>query len=89
METTTSEQLWGEINNLKKRLEMVERQAAQLKPSEELSAEEEFRREFPGSKIDRKLFDLVGTDPHISLDEERAELIRVLTQAKESDEDIS
>lgn len=81
METTTSKQLWFEINNLKKRLAAVEQQAAQLKPSDEFSPEEEFRREFPNMKIDRKWFRLVGILPPVPVDEDRNEIIRAIEEA--------
>ena len=89
MESLTKKHLWVEINTLKKHLEAVERQAAQLKISEELSPEEEFRREFPHMKIARKLFNLVGIDPYLSLEDEKEELSRILTNAYESGKDIS
>ena len=81
METLTKKQLWVEIGTLKKRLETVEQQAAQWKPSAELSAEEEFRREFPNSKIDQKWFRLVGILPPLPPEEDHNEIIRAIEEA--------
>ena len=89
MEAINRKQLWMEISDIKKRLKTVESYAGKLKPSKEVSPEEEFRNEFPEIKIDRKLFDLVGIDPYISLEYEKEELTHVITDAYESNKDIS
>ena len=81
METATTKHLWMEINNLKKRLEAVEHQAAKLKPPEQLSPEEEFRREFPDAKIDPEWFRLVGILPPLASDEDHNEIIRAIEDA--------
>ncbi len=48
---------------------LIEREI--LKPE---SPEEEFKKELPGTKVDKELFRLVGTQPITTLEQEKREI---------------
>jgi len=81
MEVTTSKKLWIEINDIKKRLEAVERSAAKIKLAERFSPEEEFKREFPNEKINNKWFSLVGILPQLPPEDDREEIVQAIEEA--------
>lgn len=81
MEVTTSKKLWIEINDIKKRLEAVERYAVHIKISERFSPEEELKREFPNEKINPKWFRLVGILPQLPPEEDHEEIVRAIEEA--------
>lgn len=54
----------GDIEKAEIKLVLIERELLE-------SPEQEFKKEFPGSKADKEIFKLVGTQPSMGLDEEK------------------
>lgn len=74
MKTERQEKILKEIQDLKRRLYRVERKAAALQKTEPSSAWRAFQKKYPHVRIDQQLFSLVGSDPPLSLQEEKREI---------------
>ena len=57
------------LERIEAKVELIEREI--LKPE---SPEQEFKREFPGTKVDKELLRLVGTQPITTLEQEKREI---------------
>jgi hypothetical protein len=78
MKTERQEELFKEIQAIKRRLHLVERKAAALQKVKPSSVRSAFQRKYPHVRIDPQLFRLVGSDPPLSLEEEKRELREVI-----------
>jgi hypothetical protein len=74
MKTERQDNLFKEIQELKRRLSLIERKAAALQKPTPASVRNAFRRKYPQIHIDPRLLKLVGSDPPLSLAEEKREL---------------
>jgi len=74
MKLGRQEKILKEIQELKRRLYRVERKAAVLQKTKPPTARSIFRKKYPHVRIDPQLFNLVGSDPPLSLEEEKREL---------------
>jgi hypothetical protein len=74
MKTERQENILKEIQELKRRLYRVERKAAALQKTKPSSARSAFQEKYPHVRIDPQLFSLVGSDPPLSLEEEKREI---------------
>ncbi len=74
MKTGRQEKILQEIQELKRRLYRVERKAAALQKTKPSAVRNVFQKKYPHVRIDPQLFSLVGSDPPLSLEEEKREL---------------
>ena len=74
MKTERQQRILKEIQELKRRLYLVERKAAALQKTKPATVRSAFRKRYPHVRIDPQLFNLVGSDPPLSLEEEKGEL---------------
>jgi hypothetical protein len=74
MKIERQEKILKEIQELKRRLYLVERKAAALQKIKPATVRSAFRKKYPHVRIDPQLFSLVGSDPPLSLEEEKGEL---------------
>ena len=74
MKTERQEKILKEIQELKRRLYLVERKAAALQKTKPSSVRNAFQKKYPHVRIDQQLFSLVGSDPSLSLEEEKREI---------------
>lgn len=74
MKTGRQENIFKEIQELKRRLSLIERKAAALQKPKPASVRNAFQRKYPHVRIDPQLLRLVGIDPPLSLAEEKREL---------------
>jgi hypothetical protein len=74
MKLERQEKILKEIQELKRRLYLVERKAAALQKTKPAIVRSAFRKKYPHVRIDPQLFSLVGSDPPLSLEEEKGEL---------------
>ena len=74
MKSERQEKILKEIQELKRRLYRVERKAAALQKTKPPTARSDFRKKYPHFRIAPQLFNLVGSDPPLSLEEEKREL---------------
>ena len=74
MKTGRQEKILQEIQELKRRLYHVEREAAALQKTKPSAVRNVFQKKYPHVRIDPQLFSLVGSDPPLSLEEEKREL---------------
>ena len=74
MKTERQEQILKEIQELKRRLFLVERKAAALQKAKPSAVRNTFQKKYPHVQIDPQLFRLVGIDPPLSLEEEKRDL---------------
>jgi len=74
MKTERREKIFKEIQELKRRLSLVERKAAALQKPKPASVRNAFQGKYPHVRIDPQLLSLVGSDPPLSLAEEKREL---------------
>jgi hypothetical protein len=74
MKTERQEKILQEIQELKRRLYRVERQATALRKTTPSAVRNAFHKKYPHVRIDPQLFSLVGSDPPLSLEEEKKEL---------------
>ena len=74
MKTERREKIFKEIQELKRRLSLVERKAAALQKPKPSSVRYAFQGKYPHVRIDPQLLSLVGSDPPLSLAEEKREL---------------
>lgn len=79
MKTERQGNIMKEIQELKRRLALVERKAAALQKPTPTSVRNALRRKYPQVRIDPQLFRLVGSDPPLSLAKEKKELRDILT----------
>jgi len=73
MKTERQENILKEIQELKRRLSLVERKAAALQKPKPASVRTAFQRKYPHIRVDPQLLNLVGSDPPVSLAEEKRE----------------
>ena len=74
MNPERQEKILKEIQELKRRLYQVERKAAALQKTKPATVRSAFQKKYPHVRIDPQLFRLVGSDPPLSLEEEKREL---------------
>jgi hypothetical protein len=74
MKIERQEKILKEIQQLKRRLYLVERKAAALQKTNPATVRSAFQKKYPHARIDPQLFSLVGSDPPLSLAEEKGEL---------------
>ena len=74
MKTERQEKILKEIQELKRRLYLVERKATALQKTKPSAVRNAFQKKYPHIRIDPQLFSLVGSDPSLSLEEEKKEL---------------
>jgi hypothetical protein len=74
MKTEPQEKILKEIQELKRRLYLVERKAAALQKTKPSVVRSAFQKKYPHVRIDPQLLSLVGSDPSLSLEEEKREL---------------
>lgn len=74
MKTSRQEKILQEIQDLKRRLFLVERKATALQKQKPASVRSAVQRKYPHVRIDPQLLRLVGSDPPLSLKEEKKEL---------------
>ena len=74
MKTERQEKIFKEIQELKRRLSLIERKATALQKPKLASVRNTFQRKYPHVRIDPQLLRLVGSDPPLSLAEEKREL---------------
>ena len=74
MKTERQKKILKEIQELKRRLSLVERRAATLQKPKPASVRNAVQRKYPHVRIDSQLLRLVGSDPPLSLAEEKKEL---------------
>lgn len=74
MKTERQEKIFKEIQALKHHLSLIERKAAALQKPKLASVRNALQRKYPHVRIDRQLLSLVGSDPPLSLAEEKREL---------------
>jgi hypothetical protein len=74
MKSASQEKILKEIQDLKRRLSRVERKAAILRKTKPFSVRNAFQKKYPHVRIDPQLFSLVGSDPPLSLVEEKGEV---------------
>ena len=74
MSTERQEKIFKEIQELKRRLSLVERKAAAVQKPKPASVRRAFQKKYPHVRIDPQLLRLVGIDPPLSLVEEKREL---------------
>jgi len=74
MKAKRQDNLFKEILELKRRLSLIERKAAALQKPTPASVRNALRRKYPQVRIDPQLLKLVGSDPPLSLAEEKREL---------------
>ena len=74
MKTTQQEKILQEIQDLKRRLYRVERKAAALRKPKSSVARSAFRKRYPQVHIDPQLLSLAGSDPPLTLEEEKRQL---------------
>ena len=74
MKTEQQEKIFEEIRELKRRLSLVEQKAIALQKPKPASVRNAFQRKYPHIYIDPQLLSLVGSDPPLSLAEEKKEL---------------
>lgn len=74
METKRQEEIFKEIQELKRRLSVVERKAAALQKPTLASVRNALQKKYPHVRIDPQLLRLVGSDPPLSLAAEKQEL---------------
>jgi hypothetical protein len=80
MKAERQENIFEEIQQLKRRLSIVERKAAALQKPRTVSVRNAFRRKYPQVRIDPQLFGLVGNDPPLSLTEEKRALRNAIAE---------
>ena len=78
MKTEHQEKILKEIQELKRRLSLVERKAAALQKPTLALVRNAFHRKYPHVRIDPQLLSQVGSDPPLSLAEEKRELRDVI-----------
>jgi hypothetical protein len=74
MKTTQQEKILQEIQDLKRRLYLVERKATALQKEKPSSVRSALLRKYPHVRVDPQLLRLIGSDPPLSLKEEKQEL---------------
>jgi hypothetical protein len=74
MKAEHREKILKEIQELKRRLSLVERKAAALQKPKPASVRNAFQSKYPQVRIDPQLLRLVGSDPPLSLAEEKRDL---------------
>ena len=74
MKIKHQEKIFKEIQELKRRLSLVERKAAALQQPKLASVRNALQKKYPHVRIDPQLLSLVGSDPPLSLAEEKREL---------------
>ena len=79
MNTERQDKILKEIQELKRRLSRVERKAAALQKTKSSTVRSAFQKKYPHVRIDPQLFSLVGSDPPLSLEEEKRELREAIT----------
>jgi len=79
MKTEHQEKILKEIQELKRRLYHVEWEAAALQKTKPSSVRNAFQKKYLHVRIDPQLFSLVGSDPPLSLEEEKRELREAIT----------
>jgi hypothetical protein len=67
-------ELIKEIQEIKRRLRLVEKSAAGLKKAKKAPPEEALKRKFPALRVDPELLKCVGIDPPLSLRREKQAL---------------
>ncbi|MGH9426938.1 MAG: hypothetical protein ACRD2L_11635 [Terriglobia bacterium] len=74
MRTERQDRIFKEIQELKRRLSLVERKAAAVQKPKPASVRNVFQKKYPHVRVDPQLLRLVGIDPPLSLAEEKREL---------------
>ena len=74
MKIDRRETIFKEIQELKRRLSLVERKAAALQRPKPASVRAALQRKYPHVHIDPQLLRMVGSDPPLTLAEEKKEL---------------
>jgi hypothetical protein len=74
MKTARQEEILKEIQELKRRLSLVEQKAAALQKQKPASVRSALQRKYPHVRVDPQLWRLVGSDPPLSLTEEKKAL---------------
>jgi hypothetical protein len=78
MKTDRQENIFKEIQELKRRLSLVERKAAALQKPKPASVRTAIQKKYPHVRIDPQLLKMVGSDPPLPLLEEKKELRNVI-----------
>jgi hypothetical protein len=78
MKTDRKGNIFKEIQELKRRLSLVERKAAALQKPKLASVRAALQRKYPQVRIDPQLLRMVGSDPPLNLAEEKKELRHVI-----------
>lgn len=71
MKAERQEQILKEIREIKRRLQLVEQQAAAFQKARAVSPRDAFQKKYPQLHLDPRLFKLVGIDPLLGLAEEK------------------
>ena len=74
MKSERQDTIFKEIQELKRRLSLVERKAAALQRPKPASVRTAVQRKYPHVRIDPQLLRMVGSDPPLTLAEEKKEL---------------
>lgn len=74
MKAERQEKILSEIQDLKRRLSIIERKAGALHKPSPSTVRNALHKKYPHVRIDPQLLRLVGTDPPLSLGEEKREL---------------
>lgn len=74
MKAERQEKILKEILDLKRRLSIIERKAEALRKPNPSTVRNALHKKYPHVHIDPQLLRLVGTDPPLSLGEEKREL---------------
>jgi len=74
MKPERQDQIFKEIQELKRRLSLVERKAAALQKPKPASVRAAVQRKYPHVRIDPQLLRMVGSDPPLNLAEEKKEV---------------
>ncbi len=78
MKTDRQENIFKEIQELKRRLSLVERKAAALQRPKSASVRAALQKKYPHVRIDPQLLRMVGSDPPLDLTDEKKELRNVI-----------
>ena len=74
MKTERQEKILKEIQELKRRLYLVERKASALQKTKPSATRNAFQKKYPHVRVDPQLLSLVGSDPPLSREEEKREI---------------
>ena len=74
MKSERQDTIFKEIQELKRRLSLVERKAAALQRPKPASVRTAVQRKYPHVRIDPQLLRMVGSDPPLTLAEEKKEV---------------